>query len=97
MGRYPNHNARLSMVAVEQSSHRGGIGRLLLSQSEAWCRANWATARFELNALSTRKELVAWYERCGYRRTGETTPFPVGRIPGVELPEGLCFIELDKE
>ena len=29
-----------------------------------------------LSVVSVRAELIAWYERRGYRLTGETQPFP---------------------
>jgi hypothetical protein len=31
-----------------------------------------------MTVISVREELIAWYERRGYRRTGRTTPFPYG-------------------
>ena len=31
-----------------------------------------------MTVISVRDELIAWYERRGYRRTGELSPFPYG-------------------
>lgn len=89
--------ARLSMLAVDQSRQRGGLGRRVLAHAEAHCRRAWGATRLGLNALSTRRELIAWYERCGFRRTGETSAFPRGRFPALALPEDLCFVELEKD
>ena len=29
-----------------------------------------------MNVISVRPELIAWYERLGYQKTGETKPLP---------------------
>ena len=31
-----------------------------------------------MSVIDARNELIAWYERRGYRRTGEYKPFPYG-------------------
>jgi hypothetical protein len=31
-----------------------------------------------MTVISVRDDLIAWYERRGYRRTGKMTPFPYG-------------------
>jgi hypothetical protein len=31
----------------------------------------------EMTVIDVRRELIAWYLRCGYRNTGETRPFPM--------------------
>ncbi|KAL1852093.1 hypothetical protein Daus18300_012305 [Diaporthe australafricana] len=89
--------ARLSMLAVDQTRQRGGLGRQVLAHAEDHCRRALGAARLGLNALSTRRELIAWYERCGFRRTGGTSAFPRERFPALALPEDLCFVELEKD
>lgn len=89
--------ARLSMLAVDSAHQRGGLGRRVLAHAEGYCRLNWGVRRLGLNALSTREELISWYVRCGFRRTGETSAFPRERFAGMDLPEDLCFIELEKD
>lgn len=92
-----NDLARLSMLAVDDSRQRGGLGRAVLGRAEDYCRQEWGVTRLGLNALSTREELISWYVRCGFERTGETSPFPRERFPGRSLPEDLCFVELEKK
>ncbi|KAM0449465.1 hypothetical protein ACHAO4_007483 [Trichoderma viride] len=87
---------RLSMVAVSDSYQRSGVGRLVLAYAEAYCRRVWGAEKFSLNALSIRKTLIEWYMRQGYQKTGETSPFPRERFINVELPEDMCFIEMEK-
>jgi len=38
-----------------------------------------------MTVISSRTELIAYYERRGYRRTGELRPFPVAEYPHLEM------------
>ena len=87
---------RLSMVAVDPGLQQGGVGRQVLAYAEKYCHQIWGSDKFSLNALSTRKALIEWYLRRGYRKTGETSPFPRDKFPELDLPEDMCFIELEK-
>lgn len=89
--------ARLSMLAVNDSRQRSGLGRAVLTRAEDYCRREWGVTRLGLNALSTREELISWYVRCGFERTGATSAFPRERFPALDLPEDLCFVELEKD
>lgn len=89
--------ARISMLAVDQSYQRGGIGRQVLAYAEDYCQKTWGVNKLGLNALSTRRELIMWYMRRGYEKTGETWPFPRDRVTELDLPEDLCFVELEKD
>ncbi|KAF7118669.1 hypothetical protein CNMCM5793_008207 [Aspergillus hiratsukae] len=89
--------ARFFMLAVDDAYQRGGIGRKVLAYAEEYCRRLWGVNKGGLNALSTRRELILWYMRCGYRPTGELTPFPVEQFTDIALPEDLCFVEMEKE
>lgn len=91
-----NDHARFSMISVGQAYQQAGVGRRVLAYAEQYCQENWGSLAFELNALSTRQELIAWYERRGYRKTGETSAFPVEKFPSLALPEDMCFVELEK-
>jgi ribosomal protein S18 acetylase RimI-like enzyme len=87
---------RLFMLAVDPRRHRGGLGKQVLAYAEGYCQRTWGTAKLGLNALSTRQTLIAWYMRRGYRKTGETSPFPREKFAELQLPEDMCFIELEK-
>ncbi|GFF73964.1 hypothetical protein IFM53868_01206 [Aspergillus udagawae] len=89
--------ARFFMLAVDDAYQRCGIGRKILAYAEGYCQKKWGVSKGGLNALSIRGELIHWYLRCGYQPTGEVTPFPVERFKGMELPEDLCFVEMEKE
>jgi hypothetical protein len=49
-----------------------------------------------MNVISLRYELIDWYERHGYRKNGETKPFPEnGRFGIARQP--LEFVVLEKQ
>jgi predicted N-acetyltransferase YhbS len=87
--------ARLFRLAVDTSLQRGGIGRQVLQYAEDYCQRTWGVTTVGLDALSCRHALISWYLRCGYKKTGETTPFPRDNVDLV-LPDDLCFIEFEK-
>lgn len=88
--------ARLSMLSVDVRRQQGGIGRQILTYAEDYCQQTWAVKKMGLNALSTRGELLSWYMRRGYQKTGEFSLFPVEKFKELDLPEDLCFVELEK-
>ena len=47
--------------------------------------------------IAQRTEIIAWYERRGYNRSGEFQPFPYGNERfGVPLRDDLYFVGLAK-
>ncbi|KAJ5939394.1 acyl-CoA N-acyltransferase [Penicillium verhagenii] len=93
----PNNSARFSMVAVNQNYQQAGVGRRALAYAEEYSQQTWGVTTLGLNALSTRQELIAWYLRQGYRKTGEESPFPTEKFPHLDLPEDMCFVEMEKQ
>jgi hypothetical protein len=50
-----------------------------------------------MTVVSVRHSLIAWYERRGYRRTGETLPFPYDApLFGTPQRPDLEFVVLEK-
>ncbi|KAI1799614.1 acyl-CoA N-acyltransferase [Daldinia bambusicola] len=88
---------RIYMLVVDPHRHRGGIGRKVLAYAEEYSRQRWGVGKMGLNALSTRLQLIEWYLRCGYRKSGELSPFPREWFKGRTLPDDLCFVELEKD
>ena len=66
------------MFSVSPALQGGGIGRAMLAEAERIARDEWGCATMRMTVISVRDELIAWYERRGYRRTGEYSPFPYG-------------------
>ncbi len=68
--------AYLGMFTVAPHLQTGGIGKAALELIEKWVVENWKVFRIEITVIHRRQELLAWYERRGFVRTGRTHPFP---------------------
>ncbi len=85
----------LGMLTVSPELQAGGIGRQLLNAAEQYARDRQCRA-ITMTVIPQRHELLAWYERRGYQRTGAVHPFPDDpRFGDPKVP--LSFIELEKE
>lgn len=70
--------AYLGMLSVDPSCQAGGLGKRLIAAAERLSVDLFDARSMEMTVIRQRSELVAYYERRGYRRTGETRPFPYG-------------------
>jgi ribosomal protein S18 acetylase RimI-like enzyme len=68
----------LGMLTVRPGLQGAGLGRQLLEAAERWAIAHWSSRSMRMSVIAQRVELIAWYERRGYRLTGERKPFPYG-------------------
>jgi ribosomal protein S18 acetylase RimI-like enzyme len=86
------------MFAVAPDRQRGGLGRWLLAQAERIAQDGWGAGELRMTVIAQREDLIAWYVRRGYTRTGERSPFPYGdgRF-GVPLRADLAFETLRKK
>lgn len=66
------------MFAVRPGLQGGGLGKQLLAECERIARDEWQLPVMRMTVIDVRAELIAYYERRGYRRTGEFKPFPYG-------------------
>lgn len=89
--------AYLGLLTVDPARQAGGLGRLLIQAAEAEAVARFAASRMEMTVIRQRAELIAWYERRGYRLTGETRPFPLDDERfGLPQTRELEFVVLEK-
>ena len=85
------------MFAVSPTLQGAGIGKRLLHQAETYAREAWSCQRMEMTVIDIRSELIDFYLRRGYRRTGIFKPFPYGDERfGIPLRDDLRFEILDK-
>lgn len=85
----------LGMLTVSPDLQGGGVGKQLLKAAEAFAKEE-KIGKIIMTVISVRTELIAWYERHGYVRTGEIKPFPMDD-PSFGMPkEFLEFIVLEK-
>jgi GNAT superfamily N-acetyltransferase len=72
----------LGLLSVDPTCQRGGLGSLLMSEAEKYCRERGS--RFmDILIVNLRTDLPAFYQRRGYFENG-TAPFPtdvVTKIP----------------
>lgn len=66
------------MFAVVPGLQGGGIGKALLAECERIARHDWQLPAMRMTVIDIRDELIAFYARRGYRRTGIKKPFPYG-------------------
>ncbi|MFF3500401.1 GNAT family N-acetyltransferase [Streptomyces sp. NPDC003247] len=71
-------HAYFGLFAVSPTAQGGGLGRTVLAEAERRARTAWGATEMHMTVITVREDLIAWYERRGYRRTGRMTPFPYG-------------------
>ncbi len=64
------------MFAVRPDLQNAGVGRAVLAEAERVARDEWQLPAMRMTVIDLREELIAWYERRGYARTGVKKPFP---------------------
>ena len=84
----------LGMFSVSPELQGGGIGRKIMEAADEHAKALGAIAIF-MTVISVRADLIAWYERRGYRDTGKRMPFQEDGRTGHHL-QTLEFMELEK-
>jgi len=71
-------DAYLGMLTIQPTAQGAGLGRQLLDSAERWAVTEWGVRTMHMTVIVQRIELIVWYERRGYLRTGEFKPFPYG-------------------
>lgn len=84
------------MFAIRPDLQAQGLGKCFMTEAERQARV-LGCAVMRMLVITLRLELIAWYERRGYRRTGEREPFPYGDARyGIPLRTDLEFEILEK-
>ncbi|MFE9293128.1 GNAT family N-acetyltransferase [Streptomyces niveus] len=84
--------AYFGMFAVDPRAQGGGLGKRVIAEAERLARAEWGVGEMHMTVIVQRADLIAWYERRGYRRTGQLTPFPYGDERfGIPQRDDLAF------
>lgn len=85
------------MFSVRPDLQGAGIGKRLLEHAERHVRERWSLHVMRMTVIDVRDELIAFYERRGYRRTGLLKPFPYGDERfGLPRRDDLRFEVLEK-
>lgn len=71
-------SAYFGMFSVRPMQQGKGIGDRVLAEAERIAVDEWTCREMRMTVIDVRAELIAWYTRRGYQRTGEFKPFPYG-------------------
>jgi ribosomal protein S18 acetylase RimI-like enzyme len=88
--------AYLGMLTVRPGLQAQGVGRALVAKAEHEARVRWGATGMRLQVIRQRSELIAWYERLGYRLTGDTLPFAYDDPGVITNRNDLEFVVLTK-
>lgn len=70
--------AYFGMFAVRPALQGAGLGKIVIAEAERIVQSEWGAREMQMTVIRQRGELIAFYERRGYRRTGQMSPFPYG-------------------
>jgi ribosomal protein S18 acetylase RimI-like enzyme len=87
----------LSMLVVKPGLQGSGIGKQLIEAAESRARETWSSEKMTMTVITIRPELIAYYERRGYRRTGQMKPFVFDETHGIPRVEGIELEVLEKD
>lgn len=73
----PNNGCYLGLLCIEPTLQAAGLGKQILATAEAYARTELAADHIIMTVIDKRTELIAYYERRGYLRTGDICDFPV--------------------
>ena len=86
----------LGSLTVDPREQKTGLGGRVLQAAERRI-LDQGGGGVLIDVLNVRGPLIAWYERRGYRLTGESLPYPYqDNRYGVPQRPDLCFLMLEK-
>ena len=84
------------MLTVKPGMQAIGFGKFILNQVETIAK-QWGCSQVRISVLHLRTELISYYERRGYVKTGRSEPFHVDEsVFGKPKVEGLKLLEMIK-
>lgn len=89
-------HVQIGMLSVMPTHQGQGLGKQLLVKAEQMAQQTWHVHRMVLSVIVARQELIAFYERRGYRRNGIIKPFPVNPDLWTPKVDGLSLALLEK-
>ena len=85
------------MFAVSPATQGSGVGKQMMQLAERHVTEQWRLPTMRMTVIDCRDELIAFYERRGYARTGIKKPFPYGDARfGLPRRDDLRFEVLEK-
>jgi len=94
--RHKGRASCIGMLATHIDFQDRGLGGLMLMHAEEYAVEHFDADTFCMSVLSARPELIAFYERRGYIRTGEQEDYPLAAGVGLPRVNDLYVICLAK-
>ena len=88
--------AYLGMLSVNPAVQNQGIGKRLMAEAERIAKAQWAAEKMVMMVITLRNDIISFYQRYGYVRTGRTEPVPTAENYGIQKVQGLVLEYLEK-
>lgn len=88
--------SHIGMLAVDPAFQSRGMGRRLLGFAEEFSSLTFRAGKFAVEVITSRAELLQFYQRRGYHRTGRISPYPIDAGVGRPLHEGLTVEVLER-
>lgn len=83
----------LGMLTVSPLQQRSGLGKILLAAAEKYANELGSHAII-MTVITSRSELISYYERRGYQKTGEVIPLIIPEKFGIlKQPLDLYILE----
>ncbi|NHB59519.1 GNAT family N-acetyltransferase [Acinetobacter shaoyimingii] len=93
---YDNHDVEIGTFCISPDLQNYGYGKQVLNAAELYATKFHPNLKtFSMWVLSTRQELIAFYERRGYIRTDQTAEYPIQDNVGQPMVD-LHLIQLVK-
>ena len=85
------------MLVVKPLIQNKGIGKKILNHIDQLA-SHWGCLKITISVIHTRSELISYYERRGFIKTGISEPFPTDDIRyGEPKVPNLTLIEMEKK
>lgn len=93
---YNGHRAYIGSFAVDPQYQAEGLGKQILNAAEQHAKQRPEISEYAMVVVAERKELIEYYERRGYQKSGQIEPYPDGFKWGTPLVQNLQIVHLVK-
>lgn len=91
-----NQVAQIGMLASDPDFQDRGLGKHMLLCAEKFAAKKFSAAVLSISVLSARAELIAFYERRGYKKSGSIESYPIHAGIGQPIVRDLQVESLSK-
>jgi len=89
-------NSHIGMLAVNPNLQGAGAGKHMLAHAESYANESFCSEKFIMAVVSSRSELIAFYLRRGYQKTGAVHDYPLSAGVGTPKLSDLKIEALEK-